>query len=433
MKLSPARKAAYEILLKIEAEHAYSSALLASYETKLNPADRGLCHEIVLGVLRRQLLLDRYIEIFTKHRKLDIEVIVILRTGLFQLYNLDRVPAYAVVNESVGLTQFARKSSARGLVNAVLRAAIKGRPETAFDSELERIAIETSHPQWLLSKWQKDNDADEVENQARSNNEPPPITFRKTIKGKAIEFPNNIAESSSVPGCFIAKSFSSELAGLSDQGEIYFQEEASQMVAAAVDIRPGDRFLDVCASPGGKTTAIAFRGQCAAPLTNDILIVAGDVNWRRVQLLKSTCTKQSAETVQIVQYDAAKSLPFIDDIFDHVLVDAPCTGTGTIRHNPEIRYFVQPDDFQRMHGIQCAILGNASKLVKPGGRLTYSTCSLEREENEDVCSSFLSISPNWSLTSTNIPDKFRTKDGYARTLPHRDGLDAFFIATFRRS
>ena len=421
--------AAYEILLKIDIEHAYSSALLANYETDLEPVDRGLCHEIVLGVLRRKLTLDRYIDIFTNGRKLDIEIRNILRIGLFQLYFLDRIPNHAAVNESVGLSQRARKSSARGLVNAVLRTAIRETPSLLFEDEIERMSIETSHPRWLIEHWSKSLDADSVERLASSNNETPQIAFRRTIKGKEIKLPHDVVESNAVPGCFIAKSFSAELREFADRGDIYFQDEASQMVAAAIDPQRGDRFLDVCASPGGKTTAVAF----AISEPRGMRIVAGDIIWRRVVLLKETCSKQGANFIQIVQYDAAEALPFADESFDCVLVDAPCTGTGTISHNPEIRYFVKPDDFSTMQKVQLAILRNAAKLVQPGGRLIYSTCSIEREENETVCETFMSITSGWTKMKPSVPEAFWTVDGYARTFPYRDRMDGFFVATFQRT
>ena len=160
-------------------------------------------------------------------------------------------------------------------------------------------------------------------------------------------------------------------------------------------------------------------------------MIAGDLTWRRVKLLQETCLKQNAGFIQVVQYDATKSLPLADEQFDSVLVDAPCTGTGTIRHNPEIRYFLSPDDFIRMQNIQLAILENASRLVKIGGTIVYSTCSLEREENEDVCAQFLSLGWEWQRVDVAVAETFRTSEGYARTFPQRDNLDGFFIATFQ--
>jgi 16S rRNA (cytosine967-C5)-methyltransferase len=432
MKLSPARTAAYDVLLRIETEHAYSSTLLADHEKNLIPADRGLCHEIVLGVLRRQLLFDRYIDIFTRERKLDIEIRIILRIGVFQIYYLDRVPDHAVVNESVGLVARARKSSARGLVNAVLRSATREKPSLKFKDATERISIETSHPEWLIRHWNEQLSQKAAGELAYANNETPPMAFRKTVKGVEVQLPDEVIQSRLVDGCFVAARSSEELRMLADSGKIYFQDEASQMVARTVRIEPGDRFLDVCSSPGGKATAIAYNASFSSERRRNELMIAGDLTWRRVKLLQETCSKQNAGFIQVVQYDATKSLPFADEQFDSVLVDAPCTGTGTIRHNPEIRYFLSPDDFSRMQNIQLAILENASRLVKFGGKLVYSTCSLEREENEDVCARFLSLGREWQRIDVAVAETFRTSEGYARTFPYRDNLDGFFIATFQR-
>jgi 16S rRNA (cytosine967-C5)-methyltransferase len=210
---------------------------------------------------------------------------------------------------------------------------------------------------------------------------------------------------------------------LADAGAIYFQDEASQLVAAVAGRGPSGRFLDVCAAPGGKTTAIATKAENA-------LIVAGDITDRRVRLLRETCVKQGLERINIVQYDAAYSLPFTDETFEVVFVDAPCTGTGTIRHNPELRYFVEPSDMNRLPEIQLAILANAAKAVKPGGRLIYATCSLEPEENEQVVRAFLDAHARFRAVAPAVPESFLTPDGYARTRPDRDQTDGFFIASF---
>jgi 16S rRNA (cytosine967-C5)-methyltransferase len=432
MKLSPSRTAAYDILIKIETEHAYSSTMLADHEKKLIPADRGLCHEIVLGVLRRQILLDRYVDIFTRQKTLDIEIRIILRIGLFQIYYLDRVPDHAVVNESVGLAARARKSSARGLVNAVLRSATREKPMLEFKDEIERISIETSHPEWLIRHWIDQMGHEAVRELANANNESPRIAFRKTIRGLGGHLPDGFVESRLVVGCLVAARSSEELRVLADNGEIYFQDEASQMVANTVKIGPDERFLDVCASPGGKTTAVAYNVAISSERRVSELMIAGDLTWRRVTLLRETCLKQNADFVNVVQYDATKTLPFADEQFESVLVDAPCTGTGTIRHNPEIRYFLSPDDFNRIQKIQLAILENASRLVRAGGKIIYSTCSLERIENEDVCAKFLARNSEWQPIDVAVAETFRTSEGYARTFPHRDNLDGFFIATFQR-
>jgi 16S rRNA (cytosine967-C5)-methyltransferase len=214
---------------------------------------------------------------------------------------------------------------------------------------------------------------------------------------------------------------------LADVGEIYFQDEASQLVARIAATDFGMRFLDVCAAPGGKTTLVASAIQPEGKL-----LVAGDVHSSRAKLLKATCIRQGASFVSAVQYDAEFELPFADASFDTVLVDAPCSGTGTIRHNPEIRYFLEPGDFAELANKQRRILNNASKLVRPGGRLIYSTCSIQTEENEVVCHEFLDRTAKFAKVRPEVPDALLTGDDFARTFPHRDRTDGFFIAEFRR-
>jgi 16S rRNA (cytosine967-C5)-methyltransferase len=430
MKASPARTAAFDVLLKIENEHAFSAALLPAYEERLSPVDRALCHQLVLGTLRRQLLLDRYIELLTNKKTLDIEVRIALRLGLFQLYYLERVPNHAIVNESVELTQRAKKSSARGLVNAVLRKASKDKPETRFDDAVEEISVRNSHPRWLVEKWIDEFGFEETEKLLKANNETPLIAFRRTLKGAGLNLDHR--RSAVVDSCFFADEFTAVIDELANNGEIYLQDEASQMVASLIEVPDGARFLDVCASPGGKTTAVITNTMSHGIKTDIPDFFAGDITSRRVELLRETCSKQGAGFVNIVRYDATVELPFADASFDRVLVDAPCTGTGTIRHNPEIRYVISPDDFTRMKGIQIAVLSNAAKVVKPGGILVYSTCSLELEENEHVCKSFLENNPSFKQTTISISDRFLTDKKFARTFPQRDNMDGFFVAAFKR-
>jgi len=429
-KISPARLAAYEVLFRVESKREFTSVLLPEFEERLQPVDRGLCHELVLGTLRRQIYLDRVIDEMTGGKRLDTEVRIILRLGIFQLAFLERIPAHAAVNDAVSMTARAKKSSARALVNAVLRKATQGLPELVFADDLDRISVETSHPRWLVQRWAEQFGAVDAAAIAAANNQTPTLAFRKTYIGRDIDL-SRYKRSVTVDDCYIADSFDSDLRQMADDGEIYFQDEASQLVASAVKLATGESCLDVCASPGGKTTAIAAKAVTAAN-TENAVFVAGDITDRRVRLLRETCFKQGLEQINIIQYDAAYSLPFADQVFDVVLVDAPCTGTGTIRHNPEIRYFVEPVDFERMHAIQLAILANAARAVCPGGRLIYSTCSLEREENDDVVRGFLSSSTDFFVSKPNVPDHFLNTDSFTRTFPHRDNTDGFFIAAFVR-
>ena len=421
MKISPARLAAFDVLLRIERDRAFSSILLPAVEERLGPADRGLCHELVLGVLRRQIYLDKVIEVFAGSKKLDAAVRIALRLGAYQLLFLGKVPAYSAINESVDLVQKAKKTSAKGFVNAILRRMSENEPVLSFANDIERISIETSHPRWLIERWSHEFGQAEAEAIAVTNNVIPQTAFR-ILSDQNVE---DFEKSEFVDGCYISASLSKELRERADRGEIYFQDEASQMVGQAVSEGLGRTFLDVCAAPGGKTTQVARENRAA-------VILAGDLHRTRVEHLRETCRRQGVEFVSVVQFDAELGLPFADGSFDTVFVDAPCTGTGTIRRNPEIRYFLDPGDFGELPQKQLAILKNASKVVTPGGRLVYSTCSLEIEENEQVVERFESGNPGFVKTVPAVPERFITADGFGRTFPHRDSMDGFFIAEFRR-
>ncbi len=429
MNISPARTAAFDILFRIETEKAFSSALLPLFEENLSKLDRGLCHELTLGTLRRQIYLDRFIGTFSGGKKLDIEVRIALRLALYQLIFLTKVPQYSAINESVNLVQRAKKTSAKGFANAILRRAIKERPKLAFIDEIERISVGESHPRWLIEKWSSDFGIDETARIAAANNEVPTTAFR--MVGTASALGKNIASrarrSKYVEGCFNADLDERQLFDLAESGQIYVQDEASQMVAKAVKVSSGERFLDVCAAPGGKTTLIALG--YAGP---SVLIAAGDKRWSRLEFLSGNCRRQGVGSVQIIQFDAERKLPFADGSFDVILVDAPCSGTGTIRRNPEIRYFLKASDFANLFEKQLSILENASKLVRSGGSVIYSTCSLESEENEAVCKRFLGEFPEFMKAMPNVPEAFITDDGFGRTWPQRDNMDGFFIAAFRR-
>ena len=445
-KISPARLATFEILTKIDTEKAFSSVLLPFYEDKLAPNDRALCHELTLGVLRRQIYLDKIIENFTNNKKLDTAIKIALRIGLYQVIFLDKIPAYSAINESVNLVGKAKKTSAKGFVNAVLRRATREKIEFRFTDEIERLSIETSHPRWLIEKWIEQFGIEETGQLANANNQISPVAFRLSgnfyrreaaTQNKILgEVQSLSKESKFVKGCFIAERFDASLLDLAESGEIYFQDEGSQAVGQAVDLREGERFLDICAAPGSKTTQIALRQPAISNQKSAIssrnFLAAGDVHFQRVKFLQVNCRKQAVENVNIVQYDAEKSLPFADESFDCVLLDAPCSGTGTIRHNPEIRYFLNEKDFAGLFAKQLAILQNASKLVKNGGKLIYSTCSLERDENEAVCESFTADNNNFYQIKPDTPERFITSENFARTFPQRDEMDGFFIAVFTR-
>lgn len=427
MKISPARAAAFDVLLRIFRDGAFSSILLPKIEAGLDPKDRALCHEIVLGVLRTKLRLDAAIDQFSKGRKIDLEVQLAAEIGLYQLHFLAKIPAHSAVNDSVALVQRAKKTSAKGFVNALLRAQERLFSGLTYVDEMERVSAETSHPAWLLEKWASERSFEYAACTAEANNARPKAAFRLTAKGRTegLGIEPHWNPSPLVPGCFIADKTEARLRELAENGLVYFQDEGSQLIASLITLGPGDRFLDVSAAPGGKTTEIAARSHGA-------LIIAGDIYHSRVRTLKSNCQQQGVENVAIVRYDAQRALPFREGEFHCVLVDAPCSGTGTIRSNPEIRYFLKPDDFIELQNKQLGILQNASKTVRPGGRLIYSTCSLETEENEAVVSPFLAANDAFESVVPPVPSEFLSSLGFLRTSPAEHGMDGFFAALMHR-
>ena len=420
-EISPARVAAFNILQQVE-NGAFSSVLLAAENPHLQPLDRALCHELVLGVLRWQLFLDKIVEHFSKRRieSLDPAVRIALRLGLYQLRFLTRVPASAAVNESVSLVRAARLSSATAFVNAVLRRAVREKeydPAAEIIEPLEKIAVQTSHPAWLIERWARQFGIDEAEAFARANNTAPPTAFR-VVANRAnqseilsrLSAAGAVLESSDiVNGAWRVSGATSLLREMSAVGEIYLQDEASQFVADGMEVKRGERVLDLCAAPGGKTTLMADRANDSAS------IVAVDRSATRMATVISTMELHGLKSITPLILDATEPLPFERESFDRVLVDAPCSGTGTLRANPEIRWRLAPADFETLAAQQKRILSRAVDVLKPGGRLVYSTCSVEREENEEV------------IATVDLKVLKTT-----RTWPQREGTDGFFISILEK-
>jgi 16S rRNA (cytosine967-C5)-methyltransferase len=428
---------AFDILTRVEGG-AYASILLAQKESELEPRDRALCHELVMGVLRWQLWLDRLGEHFTKRPSadLDIGIRLILRLGIYQLRFLSRVPASAIVNESVNLVHRARLRSAGTLVNAVLRRAARELgidPAQNISDPLERLAVATSHPSWLIDRWTRALGIEQAEAFARANNQPAPIAFRVVSQhasedevitrlraGGAMLEPSRIAKHAwriSGNGQLFSE--------LVDGGQLYVQDEASQMVAQALDAQAGERVLDLCAAPGSKATQIADE------LKNTGVLIASDFYAHRLRIVRETTERHGLSNVHCLTLNGLEPLPFRENTFDRVLVDAPCSGTGTFRHNPEIRWRISADDIDDLASRQKRLLLNAAPLVKPGGRLVYSTCSVEPEENESVVQTFLENNINFSLLSLPL-NEGQDSAGTWRTWPQRDDTDGFFVASLQR-
>ncbi|HVF51601.1 MAG TPA: 16S rRNA (cytosine(967)-C(5))-methyltransferase RsmB [Pyrinomonadaceae bacterium] len=443
---SPARRAAFALLGRVEEDGAFAAPLLAGVAEELRADDRALCYELVMGCLRRQLWLDRLMEIYAGRAAsaLDAPVRRALRLGLYQLRFLSRIPPSAAVNESVQLMHEARLRSAAAFVNAVLRRATREPerdPAEGINDELERVSVETSHPVWLVERWTKAFGADEARAFAEANNAPAPVSFRlhparaesaevlerlraagaKAVASKIAPDAWRIEEDGGAEGVAL-------LRALAGEGLIYMQDEASQLVAHVVGARAGELILDACAAPGSKTTHMAaLAGESAR-------IIAGDMYEHRLRLVREAAARQDLRNILPIAYDAERALPFADGAFARVLVDAPCTGTGTLRHNPEIRWRIRPEDFAELAARQTRILAEASRTVGAGGRLVYSTCSVEREENEAVVGQFLESHADFKQVSlAATAEAFLNVTGAARTWPHRDDTDGFFVAAFERA
>jgi 16S rRNA (cytosine967-C5)-methyltransferase len=438
IKLSPARATAFEVLRRVEDEGAFAAPLLAGVE--LGAEDRALCYELVLGVLRRRSWLDRVAGHFAGRdaAKLDAPVRRALRLGLYQLRFLTRVPARAAVNESVNLVHAARLRSAAPFVNAVLRRADRERefdPAAGLEDPFERAAVETSHPVWLVKRWAEAFGLAEARAFALANNENAPAAFRvnplreeaEAVAERLRAAGLRVSPSQLSPGAWRVEAGGALLRELAESGAVYMQDEASQLVAHVLGARPGERVLDACAAPGSKTTQLAALAEDRAR------VVAGDRHAHRLRVVAESAARQNLKGIFPVVLDAERALPFADSAFDRVLIDAPCTGTGTLRHNPEIRWRVTPEDIAELSRRQRRILAEAARVLRPGGRLVYSTCSVEREENEEVAADFLRSREDFrQVESAPASETIRLPGGAARTWPHRDDTDGFYVAAFER-
>ena len=442
---APARTAAYHAVRAIAAGRADLPAALQSSRERLeDERDRSLAAEIVTGTLRWQRSLDHLIEQFSKRRigKLDAEVVAILRLSLYQLLHLDRVPASAVVDDAVDLTRAARKPSASGFVNAVLRATLRqrhklplpGRPADVSDraAAIAYLGITHSHPDWLVSRWLDRYGFDATERWVQFNNATPALTLRvnrlratREEAAAALEADDIDTEPTRFAPDGLVVTRGNPMRRPAD-GLAFVQDEASQLVPLVVGATPGERILDLCASPGGKTIAMA------ADMSDTGTIVASDVRARRLTLLRDTVRTAAARCVSVVRVPASGALPFAAR-FDAVLVDAPCSGLGTVRRDPDIRWRRREDDLTGLAQDQVALLTRAAAVIRPGGRLIYATCSSEPEENDAVVAAVAAAHTRFrvaDLRTTAGPQLARFIDahGFFRTTPHEHGLEAFFAA-----
>jgi 16S rRNA (cytosine967-C5)-methyltransferase len=438
--VSPARLAAFSILLRVERESSYAVELLHSgLLDELSPVDRNLTTEIVMGVLRWRSVLDQTIALlsFTPFRKLDFEVLTALRMGIYQKQFLTRVPTHAAVNETVELVKQAKKVSAAGLVNAVMRKVKSAAydPHTFKSTELEYLSSGLAHPKWLAERWLALFGNDRVRKICEYDQRIPATVLRlNNSEDETLLAAQGIQLA---PGALMATARVVTSGDVSStqmfrEGKIAIQDEGSQLVAALVG--QGQRILDCCAAPGGKTAAMATR-------LPEAEIVASELHPHRATLLRRLAPQQN---VEVITADAL-ALPFGPD-FDRVLADVPCSGTGTLARNPEIKWKLKPEDLLDLQTRQIAILKASMRHVSPGGKLIYSTCSLEPEENEQVITACLSANFDFKIIPVRAElqrlrrsgelvweniDKLLSGD-FLRTIPGLHPCDGFFAAVMKR-
>ena len=413
----------------------------------LTDLDKAFVREVVYGVLRWQGKLDWIISAYSriKPHRMERAVITILRMGAYQLLFMDRVPSRAAVDESVKLAKGMKKQDAVPFINGILRGIAEKRKEVSYPNlqtdPLDHIAARYSHPLWMVRRWVDQWGVEETIALCQGNNQIAPLTIRvNTLKGSREEVVDQLKDDKigatptpySPLGLVISDPPPLDTWELLQEGWLQVQDEAAQLVSMLLAPQPGERVLDLCAAPGGKTTHLAQM------MEDQGEIVAIDVSQAKLALLQKNCHRLGMTIVKTVTHDATTPLPFPPGSFDRLLVDVPCTGLGTLRRNPDGKWRVKEEDIPRLQQIQGKILTQAATMVKKGGVLVYSTCTMTSEENEGVIEAFLSEQEGFHLedVSPSLPpgcEGLVDSRGYLRTLPHRHGMDGFFAARIRRS
>jgi 16S rRNA (cytosine967-C5)-methyltransferase len=440
------RLLALRALERVQRASAFADLLLGSMlgRSDLNSADRAFATDLVYGTLRWRGRIDYLLSHFLDRdlEKLEPLVANALRLGAYQMLFADRVPPEAAVDESVRCVRAAGSERATGLVNAVLRRFAREHARIALPQlatqPLEHLTHALSLPPWIAARWLERFGAEEAALLAAVSNEPPPQVVRanrRVIARDALiqelreRFPDARACRHAEDGIVLGRRGNPALDPAFLAGRFTVQDEASQLVVALLDPQPGESLLDTCAAPGGKATAIAERvgerGQ----------VLALDRHVGRSDLVRRAARRLGLANLACGERDATRPLADLGR-FDRVLVDAPCSGLGTLRRNPDARWRIAAGDPDKLAEVQRAILRSAADCVRPGGALVYSTCTLTPEENESVVQSFLADRRDFRRAEpSEIPAPLAPlldAEGSLRTLPHRDDADGFFAARLER-
>lgn len=431
-----ARTTALSGLIAIRRQNAWADGALKEYTARdrLDRRDAALAARLLYGVVQNRMLLDFYLAQVVSGSLSGLQPVVldILRLGAYQLLFLDKIPAAAAVNEAVEQTKTYANKRAAGLVNGALRALVRKKDMLEQPDDL---ATKYSHPQPLIDCLRTSLDAQTLEAFLAADNEIPKTALQvNPLRATPEQLVSALEESGIayephpwLPGCFLVSGTGNlEALPIFRSGAVYVQDPAAKLAAIVSGAAPGMRVLDCCAAPGGKSFAAAMQ------MENKGSIRACDLHPHKLSLIEKNAARLGIDIIRAEQRNAAEFSPELAGGFDLVIADVPCSGLGVIRKKPDIRY--KPlDAIGRLPQVQLAILENVCRYVKPGAVLLYSTCTVRREENEDVVSAFLQAHPEFSPepfpVSAGLP---LTNAGYATLLPHRHAADGFFICKLRK-
>ncbi len=435
---SGARGIAVKILNRVERTDSYLDKVLDAElrSPELNDPDKGLLTEITHGVLRWQNRLDWILNGFShgNFAKSEINVKNTLRVALYQILFLERVPHAAAVNEGVEFIKRIRGEKPAGLVNAVLRNIIRNidgiRYPDQGDDQLQFLSVFYSHPQWMVKRWLQRFGQEATQQFLLANNERPGLSLRinrlKIEPGYFLKMldQQQISYTGSSHLEYFVKVKTLSKIGQMDlfrNGMFTIQDESAALPCLLLAPLPGDRVIDLCAAPGGKTTNMAEI------MRNEGEIIAIDKYEAKLNLIKASCERLGLRNVRL---RAADATTLDAELADKVLLDAPCSGLGVLAKKPDIKWKRDIADIERLTHTQTAMIENAARLVKPGGVLVYSTCTCEPEENQDIVRGFLTHHPEFRLDDAKqfISHHLVTQDGFVETFPHLHGTDGSFAA-----
>lgn len=441
-KVSGARELALEALIQIEQGGAYSNLMLNQLfqqQAELDPRDRGLITELVYGTLQQQKFLDFHLQPFVKQHlnKLEHWVKQLLRLSIYQFMFLDRIPHHAVVHEAVEIAKRRGHRGTTGLVNGVLRNFLRS-PRVSVDSipdPVERLAVKTSHPTWLVRRFVKQWGMETAKNILEANNKPAPLTIRvnllktsrEEVMEKLLDAGFKVEITTHSPVGLIIQSAGNNLGSLTEtelyqQGYFTIQDESSMLVAPLLAPQKGMKVLDACSAPGGKTTHIAEL------MGNQGYILAVDLHAHKQRLIEAASKRLGISIIETKTLDARRLPDWFSQqgknqpLFDRILLDAPCTGFGVIRRKPDLKWKKQERDIAQIKEVQYELLTQVSKLLKVGGQLVYSTCTIEKEENDQQIARFLEEHPQFICLENSTQ----------QILPHQFGSDGFFMTKLQK-